>query len=209
MKSFFKILLSTTIFLIATSANALLIEISDNADFDGVLGTVKTADDSGIEGYADITVSLGDWIINSVTGLSNPILGDDYTDVLHLDSLNVTGESGGTIYVRLTESGYTRYDANYIAEFGGITDGSVSFQTYVNSTLLTDSGALFGAFSGGDSGTISMTDPYSISILATITHYGAQDATSFDYEVTVPEPGTLALLGIGLLGIGLSRRRRT
>ncbi len=31
----------------------------------------------------------------------------------------------------------------------------------------------------------------------------------YGHQVSVPEPGTLALLGIGLLGMGLSRRRKT
>lgn len=111
--------------------------------------------------------------------------------------------------------GFDNPAASYITAFGGTTNGTVSFQSYVDSTntafgqeiMLSDSGLLPGiAFSGASSGAINMTGLYSMSIYASVTHTGGNQITSFDSYISVPEPGSLAILGIGLLGLGMSRR---
>lgn len=54
---------------------------------------------------------------------------------------------------------------------------------------------------GITSGSWSLTDPPPTNGLSHVAIYGA--------PVDVPEPATLALLGLGLVGFGLSRRRKT
>lgn len=213
MKSIFKPALLAGLFLVSTSANALLLEISDTADF---TGTVVAAADDDNDGMVMINSGLGNWIVNVATGIAKPLIGNDDLARLDLNSINVTG-AAGTIYLRLTDIDFLASGPGYSAEFGGTTDGTASLQSYVDAAnaefgqgmLLSDSGVLgSGAFSGSDRGGINMLDPYSISIFAAISHTGAGQVSSFDYLVSVPEPGTLALLGLGLLGIAVLRQRR-
>jgi hypothetical protein len=64
------------------------------------------------------------------------------------------------------------------------------------------------AFSNVASGAISLNAPYSIYEIATITHKGA-GTTSFDAYLSVPDGGTTTLLlGLGLVGLRLTGRRR-
>jgi len=225
MKTLFKPLIAVPLLFFAASANAqLMLQISDTADFTGtVVGGTDTDGDGLLTVSSNISDGLGSWIASVNTGISslNSPYSDGLVDTLHLNSVNVSG-GVGTIYVRLSESGYVKTEAPYITSFGGITQGSVEFKSYVDPSnsdfttapsaiLLSDSGVVTGGnggeFSGSDSGYLNITGPYSMSIYASVTH-DKFSTSSFDYEIKVPEPTSIALLGLGLLGFAATRRKK-
>lgn len=209
MKNLFKPWLVAALVLVASPASALLIEISENEDF---TGSVLSLGDTDGDGSVALIGALGNWTTNLSGGASSTALPGNARPQLHLHSFNISGVAGGTLYIRLTDSGFSLSDPNYqfVTQFGGVTAGTVQFRSYLNDTLLSDSGTVgsgpFSAFGSGRG--VASSQDFSLTILATITHQGS-GMTSFNYEVKVPEPGTLGLLGLGLLGIGLSRRRTT
>ena len=174
----------------------------------------------GTDNYVSRSGAYGTWEVNNATGV-------DFKSDPNPD-LNVTSVSGpettGSLVIALTETDvYSAAPNGFIMSYGGTADGTIVFEFYLGSdndddwgddllmsTVSIDSP---GPFSGSD---IYIPDsmptgPYSLTTVATITHTGSFDATSFNAEIQpVPEPGTIALLGIGLVGLvgsGIRKQR--
>jgi len=200
--------------LFVSSAQATLtLSISDGLDTD----TVTDLDGNGGVLYIG---SIGDWILNITIGVADPFIGDSNTSRLDLSSLNVTGssESGGTLYISLTDTDndVPVGETGYSIDIGGTTGGSISFQSYVDSsntpfgtgTLLYDTGILSGgAFSTSGNGSVTVDGTYSITTVATLVHDNGWTLTGFNHGVAISEPGSLALFGIGLLGLAFGIRK--
>lgn len=195
--------------LSAQQAQALAISISDGV-------STISASDTNNDGVVFLNSALGAWGVNVVTGLADPAIGTPQTYGLHLNSVNVGGGKG-TLTVMISDTNLTRFDSHFVTSLGGTTGGTASFDTYLSAsntefgldTLLASSGPYNGAFSDTDSGYINgLIGQYSMTLVGYITHDQAWDISSFDYEVKVPEPMTLALFGAGLIGMGLVGRRK-
>ncbi len=189
--------------------------------WDGVAATPIVIVDGGsgdanaVAGAITWIGSIGVWTVNVDTGLSKPILGTATNG--HLDFSFVDVSSGaGTLTLMFTDTDFTGTGPRpLLAEIGGTTGGSVSYDVYADSSNtpfgmeqhLTS--LSFGAspYAGGESALFNTSGLYSLTQVITISHRAA-GVSSGDAEARVPEPASMALLGLGLAGLGWARRRR-
>lgn|SRR5690242_20120958 len=184
----------------------LMLELTDGNTTDIVPGNT---------GIATFFGAIGNFAANVTTGISKPLLGSATDPILALNSIDVTTMGGGTLTIKLTDTDFlgTGGIVEAVNSIDGLlTAGSFSLSTFLDcgnnpfgqTTQLTSQTSLNGTASSFVNG---CQGNYSLTQVAVLTMPGGAlfGGTSV---LSVPEPSTVAIFGIGLLGLGLALRRK-
>jgi hypothetical protein len=163
--------------------------------------------------------TVGAFTLNQITAVGTPGVPEP---ILDTTSIDVSSGGSGTLYVWITEQGISSPAgvSNFMSGFTSNTwDGLVTSVT--ESTYLSDSNALFGGTAlatttfTAESQSLNETDvsptltsPYSETVEYILTFGGQGTANDTIDMAAVPEPASLALLGLGIFGVGISKGRR-
>lgn len=226
MKFLKKVVAAASVALMAAvpmSSHATLYMTIDDLSIAGV--EVQLSDASVIEAYLRHDFSpankVGTWTMGT-TGTGN---GWSSLFGIDLNSIAASSNGGGTIRITLTETNLT-LGANggpvTIDSFmSATTQGSMAFSSWLDDanraldltdpiaqgTMLFSGSSSEMAFRASGQGTTLASDPFAITLQVDITHTG-RATSSFDFQASVPEPSSLALLSVALLGAGFAARRR-
>ena len=193
--------------LFATTASAALMLTLEDTDTAGSAITVTDTGGIGAVGFGGSTGMLvGDWLVKA-SGISEPNIFLGPNQLMHLDSVDATSAAGaGTLRVTLEDDAYLGNIGSVIFDVAAQnTVGTSEFWAYVDGVEFAHVGPGGSINYTSDQFLIS-TNPFNLKIVAEINHTSS-GTSSFNANVDVPEPSIIALLGAGLLGLGLARRR--
>ena len=203
--------------LCAPAAHAtLILTLTDNVTNQSITITDNQPGDVlGTTGQIGFSGGIGSWVALVTTGASNAP-GTATTAMLDFSSIFLTNTGAGSLTFTLTETGFTNPTGPTTGAstgIGGTTNGTVSASSLINGNSLINLGSFTGgpggSFSGGGSTTVNTTNPFSLTNSVTVTYGAGGGASTFAMSTNVPEPTMLSLLGLGLIGLGLFRRKST
>jgi hypothetical protein len=222
------LIIGVAVFSFASNAHAVpMLRLTSGADTVTVTDNLGGDLFSGTPGAVLYFGTIGSFYFNLTAGITTPVFGSATNPFLDILSLNAGG-GAGTLTFEFTETGFTSPTpvANFLASIGGTSsspDTIVQLQTYLDisntafglGTPLGNTGGISTgldlAFSGASgSGDVATSNPYSLTMVVTLQHAGPA-ISSFDAQLNLghaPEPGSMLLLGSGLVALGLYQRRR-
>ena len=213
---------------LSSQAGPITLSISDGATTftvaDGASGVY--ADQNPLANEVAWAGTVGVWTVNISTGTG--VGGIPGVFGIDLTSKSTISSAPGTLTIMLSETGLNLGSSGTFAVSGGIggtfsktgNGNSLGYSLYAdanNGLFGTPAGGL--AFNGtatdgslhfGDAGgaSIALTNPSFSLTMVTKFNNKVAGQTSYDFTSAIPEPASIALVGLALLGLGAATRRK-
>lgn len=209
----------SVVFTIGQAQAAMKLRLTDGATAASV-----TSLDGDADGVIIFGGPLGNWGINATIGSSKDAIGSATDPQMRILSFNAQNSAAGdTLTIELTDTDFNAGGLNVLVPLLGSINGTdvheLRYRAWVDdgngefakTTALGDTGAFFDTNTHAFSNVPTLDGTYSLTMEIIVTHSNRLLETNFDAGLgAVPEPGSLALLGLGLGLLGVSvRRRRT